>query len=82
MIFPGTASIALTESICNWLEVPVRRADCLTFSDGNTFVQVGENVRGRDVFVVQSTIHNTNDKFMELLFWIDALKRASAASVT
>jgi ribose-phosphate pyrophosphokinase len=52
------------------------------FSDGNTFVQVGENVRGRDVFVVQSTIHRTNDCFMELLFWVDAFKRASAATVT
>ncbi|RKX98472.1 MAG: ribose-phosphate pyrophosphokinase [Spirochaetes bacterium] len=82
MIFPGTASANLTSSICDWLKVPVRKNDCLTFSDGNTFVQVGENVRGRDVFVVQSTIHKTNDKFMELLFWIDALKRASAASVT
>ena len=82
MIFPGTASLELTASICEWLDVPVRKSDCHTFSDGNTFVQVGENVRGRDVFVIQSTIHRTNDRFMELLFWVDALKRASAASVT
>jgi len=82
MIFAGTASIKLTSSICKWLNVPVRKSECRTFSDGNTFVQVGENVRGRDVFIVQSTIHKTNDRFMELLFWIDALKRASAASVT
>jgi len=82
MIFSGTASTGLSSSICRNLNVPLRKGDCLTFSDGNTFVQVGENVRGRDVFVVQSTIHRTNDKFMELLFWIDALKRASAASVT
>ncbi len=82
MIFPGTASRELTASICRWLDVPVRKNDCRTFSDGNTFVQVGENVRGREVFVVQSTIHRTNDRFMELLFWIDAFKRASAASVT
>jgi ribose-phosphate pyrophosphokinase len=82
MIFPGTGSRELTASICRFLNVPVRKAECLSFSDGNTFVQVGENVGGRDVFVIQSTIHDTNDKFMELLFWIDALKRASAASVT
>lgn len=82
MIFPGTASLDLTASICKWLDVPVRKSDCHTFSDGNTFVQVGENVRGRDVFVIQSTIHRTNDRFMELLFWVDAFKRASAASVT
>lgn len=82
MIIPGSGSIELTASICKWLDVPVRNAHCHTFSDGNTFVQVNENVRGRDVFVVQSTIHRTNDRFMELLFWIDALKRASAATVT
>jgi ribose-phosphate pyrophosphokinase len=52
------------------------------FSDGNLFVRVQENVRGRDVYIVQSTVHKTNDHFMELLFWLDAFKRASAASVT
>lgn len=82
MIFPGEASRELTTKICDFLGTPVRRAQTRTFSDGNTFVQVGENVRGRDVFVVQSTIHRTNDRFMELLFWIDAFKRASAATVT
>lgn len=82
MIIPGSGSIDLTASICKWLGVPVCNAHCHTFSDGNTFVQVKENVRGRDVFVVQSTIHRTNDRFMELLFWIDALKRASASTVT
>lgn len=82
MIISGSGSIELTASICSWLGVPVCNAECHTFSDGNTFVQVKENVRGRDVFVVQSTIHRTNDRFMELLFWIDALKRASASTVT
>jgi ribose-phosphate pyrophosphokinase len=82
MIIPGSGSLELTASICEWLGVPVRDVNCHTFSDGNTFVQVKENVRGRDVFVVQSTIHRTNDRFMELLFWIDALKRASASTVT
>ena len=82
MIFPGTGSMELTKMICHWLDVPVRKSFCRTFSDGNIFLQVGENVRGSNVFIVQSTIHQTNDKFMELLFWIDAFKRASAASVT
>lgn len=82
MIFPGSGSRELTASICKWLNVPVRSAVCRTFSDGNTFVHVGESVRGRDVFIIQSTIHRTNDMFMELLFWIDAFKRASAATVT
>ncbi len=52
------------------------------FSDGNLFVRVKENVRGRRVYVVQSTVFPTNDNFVELLFWVDALKRASAESVT
>ena len=54
----------------------------MRFSEGNLFVRVLENVRGRDVFLVQGTAFPANDNFMELLFWIDALKRASAASVT
>ncbi|MCG8452125.1 MAG: ribose-phosphate diphosphokinase [Spirochaetales bacterium] len=82
MIFAGSGSPQLAASICDSLGVPLRQSICHTFSDGNTFVQVQENVRGRDVFVVQSTIHRANDRFMELLFWVDALKRASAASVT
>ncbi len=82
MIFPGSGSRELTASICRLLNVPVRSAVTRTFSDGNTFVHVGENVRGRDVFIIQSTIHRTNDMFMELLFWVDAFKRASAATVT
>ena len=54
----------------------------MRFSEGNLFVRVLENVRGRDMFLVQGTAFPANDNFMELLFWIDALKRASAASVT
>jgi ribose-phosphate pyrophosphokinase len=54
----------------------------LRFSEGNLFVRVKENVRGRRVYLVQSTVFPTNDHFMELLFWVDALKRASAESVT
>lgn len=82
MIFAGTGSPLLTQSICEHLNIPVRQSFFRTFSDGNIFLQVQENVRGRDVFIVQSTIHQPNDKLMELLFWIDAFKRASAASVT
>ena len=82
VVFAGSGSTFLTQSICDFLSVPVARSHCHSFSDGNTFVQVKQNVRGRDVFIVQSTIHRTNERFMELLFWVDALKRASAASVT
>lgn len=82
LIFAGSRSQRLTAKICAELGVNPGRGEVITFSEGNTFVRVLENVRGRDVFIVQSTVFPTNDSFMELLFWIDALSRASAASVT
>ena len=82
MIFAGSGSVQLTASVCEYLGTRVRKSETLVFSDGNTFVRVLENVRGRDVFVIQSIIHKTNDNFVELLFWIDAFKRASANTVT
>lgn len=82
MIFAGSGSPRLTASICDYLHVIQGKNETLHFSDGNTFVRILENVRGRRVYIVQSTIFPTNDNFVELLFWIDALKRASADSVT
>lgn len=82
MVFAGSGSRRLTAAICEYLGTPVGRNETVVFSDGNLFVRVQENVRGRDVYLVQSTVHRTNDHFMELLFWLDAFKRASAASVT
>ncbi|MBX3011584.1 MAG: ribose-phosphate diphosphokinase [Caldilineaceae bacterium] len=82
MVLGGSASVNLTANICKYLNVSPAQRDVLRFSDGNTFVRVGENVRGRHVYLVQSIVYPVNDNFMELLFWIDALKRASAASVT
>jgi ribose-phosphate pyrophosphokinase len=81
-LFAGTGSRLLGAKIAAHLGIELGASEVLQFSDGNTFVRVGENVRGRDVFVVQSNAFPANDSFMELLFWIDALKRASAASVT
>src|ERR1700730_11725111 len=81
-IFAGSASLGLTKSICAHLGVEVARSEAHTFSEGNIFVRVLENVRGRDVFIVQGTEYPANDNFMELLFWIDAFKRASAMQVT
>jgi ribose-phosphate pyrophosphokinase len=78
----GSSSPRLTRAICEYLEREPADGEVLRFSDGNLFVRVRENVRGRDVYLVQSTVFPTNDNFMELLFWIDALKRASATSVT
>lgn len=81
-IIGGSGSRRLSAAICAYLERPVGRGEALRFSDGNLFVKVLENVRGREVFIVQSTAFPPNDNFMELLFWIDACRRASAASVT
>src|SRR5438105_1201873 len=82
LIFGGSASIKLTERICAHLNLPSSKGEIIRYADGNIFVRVLENVRGRQVYLVQSTAHPANDNFMELLFWIDAFKRASAASVT
>ena len=82
MIFGGSGSPRLTQNICRYLGVVSAKGEALRFSEGNLFVRVKENVRGRRTYVVQSTAFPANDNFMELLFWIDALKRASAESVT
>jgi ribose-phosphate pyrophosphokinase len=82
VILGGSGSPRLTRAICDYLQRQPAAGEVLRFSDGNLFVRIKENVRGRDAYVVQSTVFPTNDNFMELLFWIDALKRASARSVT
>jgi ribose-phosphate pyrophosphokinase len=82
LIFAGSASRALGAEIAEYLLLSLGRGEVLQFSEGNLFVRVLENVRGRQVYLVQGTVFPANDQFMELLFWIDALKRASAASVT
>ncbi|HEV3263971.1 MAG TPA: ribose-phosphate pyrophosphokinase [Acidimicrobiales bacterium] len=82
VLLAGSASRKLGEAIAGYLGCPLGASETIRFSEGNLFVRVLENVRGRDVFMVQGTAFPANDNFMELLFWIDALKRASAASVT
>src|SRR5687767_11562838 len=82
LIFGGSGSPSLTRRICDHLSQPVGKGEVVRYPDGNIFVRVLENVRGRHVYLVQSTAWRANDNFMELLFWIDAFKRASAASVT
>lgn len=81
-IFAGSASRALGEAICRHLGTGLARSHTHVFSEGNIFVRVLENVRGRDVYIVQGTENPVNDNLVELLFWIDAFKRASAAQVT
>lgn len=82
LVLGGSGSPKLTRKICDHLGVEPAEREVMHFSEGATFVRVGENVRGRNVYLVQATVFPTNDNFMELLFWIDALKRASASSVT
>lgn len=81
-IFTGYANPALAEQIASYLEVPLGRAKISTFSDGEVFAEVKENVRGVDCYVVQPTCAPVNDHLMQLLVMIDALKRASAGSIT
>jgi ribose-phosphate pyrophosphokinase len=82
LIFAGSGSPRLTAGICGELGIEVGASEVVRFSEGTLFVRVLENVRGRSVYLVQSTVYPTNANFMELLFWIDAFSRASADSVT
>jgi ribose-phosphate pyrophosphokinase len=81
-IFTGNSNPELAHQICDSLEIPLGRALVSTFSDGEIRVEIAENVRGADVFVVQSGAHPVNDHLVELLVMIDALKRASARRIT
>lgn len=82
VILSGNANRPLAEKICDKLGKPLGQAEVRRFSDGEVFVEIGENVRGRDVYVIQSTCQPVNDTLMELLIMVDALKRASAKEIT
>ncbi|HXX32414.1 MAG TPA: ribose-phosphate pyrophosphokinase [Myxococcaceae bacterium] len=81
-VFAGNSNVALATRICEHLKRPLSKAEVGRFSDGEIQVEIGENVRGQDTFIVQSTCPPANDHLMELLIMVDALKRASAASIT
>lgn len=81
-IFAGSASGEFAKEVCEYLDVPLAKADVKRFSDGEISVQIAESVRGRDVFIVQSTGAPSNDNLMELLIMTDALRRSSANSIT
>ncbi len=82
MIVTGNANPRLAESVVKHLDISLGRATVGRFSDGEVTVELLENVRGRDVFVLQSTCAPTNDNLMEILLMVDALKRASASRIT
>ncbi len=81
-IFHGRASRELCERICNYLELPIGKGGTRKFPDGELLVKIDEDVRGRDCYVVQSTHDPVNAHLMELLIYIDTLKRASAGQIT
>ncbi len=81
-VFSGNANPDVARRICQHLRIPPGVARCARFSDGEINVEIGENVRGRDVFLLQSTSAPVNDHLMELLIMVDACKRASAGRIT
>ncbi|ARU14900.1 ribose-phosphate pyrophosphokinase [Croceicoccus marinus] len=81
-IMSGNANLPLARAIAGYLEVPMTDASVRRFADEEIFIEIHENVRGEDVFIVQSTSFPANDNLMELLIGIDALKRASAKRIT
>ena len=82
MIFSGNANPGLAQKVASRLYLSMGKADVGKFSDGEIAVELNENVRGKDVFVLQSTCAPTNDNLMELIVMIDALRRASASRIT
>jgi Phosphoribosylpyrophosphate synthetase len=81
-LLTGTAHPQLARDIADYLGVPLGDATVSSFPDGETFVKINENVRGRDVFIIQPTCPPTNQNLMELLILVDAARRASAARIT
>ena len=81
-VFTGNSNRGLAEEICRHLKIPLGAALVSTFSDGEVMVQINENVRGRDIFIIQSFSNPVNNHIMELLIMLDAFKRASAYRIT
>ena len=81
-IFTGNAHRDLAQAVCGYLDMPIGQAEVFKFANDNTFVRIQENIRQRDVFIIQPTCFPVNDNLMELLIMIDACKRASAGRIT
>jgi ribose-phosphate pyrophosphokinase len=80
-VFSGNSNLSLTEKICQYLRLPLGNAKVKTFSDGEIQIEINENVRSKDVFVIQSTCSPVNDNLIELLLIADALRRSAAARI-
>ena len=81
-VFTGNGHPELSKSVCEYLDIPLGQAEVFKFANDNTFVRIHENIRQRDVFIIQPTCYPVNDNLMELLIMIDACKRASAGRIT
>ena len=81
-VFTGNGHPHLAQAVCDYLGIPIGKAEAFKFSNDNTFVRILENIRQRDVFIIQPICTPVNDNLMELLIMIDAVKRASAGRVT
>lgn len=81
-LFSCNSNIPLAQEICDFLEIPLGAAEVTKFPNGESFVKINENIRGRDVFVIQSICYPPNEHLMELLIFIDAARRASANRIT
>ncbi|WP_121876976.1 ribose-phosphate pyrophosphokinase [Umboniibacter marinipuniceus] len=82
MVFTGNANPELAKKVCDELHIPLGKASVGSFSDGEVMVEIKENVRGQDVFIIQPTCAPANDNLMELIVMVDALRRASAQRIT
>ena len=81
-IFTGTSNPGMAEAVARFLETPLGKCRVSRFSDGEIQVEIGENIRGQDTYIIQSTCSDANVNLMELLIMVDALKRASARRIT
>jgi ribose-phosphate pyrophosphokinase len=81
-IFAGTAGKPFAEKMCRYLSVPLGHTEVIHFSEGNTYVKIGEHVRSKEIYLVQPVGLDANNDFVELLFWLDAFKRSGADYVT
>ncbi len=81
-LFSGNANPILSQSVADYLDIPLGKCDVRRFADQEIFVEIHENVRGEDTFILQSTSYPANDNLMELLIMIDAARRSSAKRIT
>ena len=81
-ILAGSSGRVFAERVCRYMGQSLGSSEVITFSEGNTFVRVNETIRDRDVYLVQPIGLNSNNEFVEILFWMDAIKRANAANAT